>query len=150
LLLDRLEHPRRQVTLQEAQRRSLEAAFTVAGGPVDPREEPARPFGASLGIARRGTDSFMSGPAAASEPSTPRLLVLDDGQPHEVFDVLALEDGIARVRSPFLFEVGEELAVRIEADGRVSEATARVRAHVGPDDARITELELWDRTDRSE
>lgn len=90
----------------------------------------------------------MSSPAAASEPSTPRLLVIDEGQAHEVFDVLALADGLARVRSPFLFEVGEELAVRIEADGRVSEATARVRAHVGPDDARITELEISDLRDR--
>ncbi len=89
----------------------------------------------------------MSSPAAVSEASTPRLLVLDGGQPHEVFDVLALADGIARVRSPFLFEVGEELAVRIEVDGRVSEATARVRAHVGPEEARITELEISDRSD---
>jgi hypothetical protein len=93
----------------------------------------------------------MSSPGALSEASTttlPRLLVLDDGRPHEVFDVLALADGLARVRSPFLFEVGEELAVRIEADGRVSEATARVRAHVGPEEARITELEILDRSDR--
>lgn len=93
----------------------------------------------------------MSSPVAISAASTtplPRLLVLDDGQPHEVFDVLALADGLARVRSPFLFEVGEELAVRIEADGRVSEATARVRAHVGPEEARITELEILDRSDR--
>jgi hypothetical protein len=92
----------------------------------------------------------MSSPAAVSEASTPRLLVLDDGDAHEVFDVLALADGIARVRSRFLFEVGEELAVRIEADGRVSEATARVRAHVGPEEARITELELSDHSDRSD
>jgi hypothetical protein len=89
----------------------------------------------------------MSSPAAVSESSPPRLLVLDGGQPHEVFDVLALADGIARVRSPFLFEVGEELTVRIEADGRISEATARVRAHVGPEEARITELEIWDRSE---
>lgn len=95
----------------------------------------------------------MSSPAAVSEASTqrlPRLLVLDEGQPYEVFDVLALADGLARVRSPFLFEVGEELMVRIEVDGRVSEATARVRAHVGPDEARITELELLDRTEKVE
>ena len=89
----------------------------------------------------------MSSPAAVSEASPPRLLVLDAGQPHEVFDVLALADGIARVRSAYLFEVGEELTVRIEVDGRTSEAVARVRAHVGPDDARITELELSDRSD---
>jgi hypothetical protein len=91
----------------------------------------------------------MSSPAAVSEASTARLLVLDDGRSHEVFEVLALADGSARVRSPFLFEVGEELAIRIEAEGRVSEATARVRAHLGPEEARITELEIWDRTERS-
>jgi hypothetical protein len=83
----------------------------------------------------------MSSPAAVSE-AAPRLLVLDAGRTHEVFDVLALADGIARVRSPFLFEVGEELAVRLEVDGRVTETTARVRAHVGPEEGRITELEL--------
>ncbi|HWU86826.1 MAG TPA: hypothetical protein VN253_06110 [Kofleriaceae bacterium] len=87
----------------------------------------------------------MSSPAAVSEASTPRLLVLDDGRPHDVFDVLNISEGLARVRSPFLFEVGEELTVRIEVDGNTSEALARVRAHVGPEDARITELELWDR-----
>lgn len=84
----------------------------------------------------------MSSPAAVSEVAPPRVLVLDGGEAHEVFDVLALADGIARVRSPFLFEVGEELAVRLEVDGRVTETTARVRAHVGPEDARITELAL--------
>jgi hypothetical protein len=92
----------------------------------------------------------MSSPAAVSEASTTRLLVLDDGRTHEVFDVLALADGIARVRSAFLFEVGEELAVRIETDGRVSEGAARVLGHVGPAEARITELEIWDRIDRSD
>jgi hypothetical protein len=91
----------------------------------------------------------MSSPAAVSDASAPRLLLLDEGQPHEVFDVLALSDGIARVRSPYLFEVGEELPVRIEVEGRVEEATARVRAHVGTDDARITELEIGDRSARS-
>jgi hypothetical protein len=89
----------------------------------------------------------MSSRPAPREASTPRVLVLDEGQPHEVFDVLDLSEGIARVRSPYLFEVGEELAVRIETDGGTSEAVARVRAHVGPGDARVTELELLDRTE---
>ena len=88
----------------------------------------------------------MASRAALSEASTPRMHVLDDGRSHEVFDVLNITDGVARVRSPYLFEVGEELAVRIEQDGLVSEAVARVRAHVGPDDAKITELELSDRS----
>ncbi|HWO17804.1 MAG TPA: hypothetical protein VNO30_03485 [Kofleriaceae bacterium] len=89
----------------------------------------------------------------STPPSPPggavRILVLDEDQPHEVFDVLALADGIARVRSPFLFEVGEELEVRIEDGGQSSEMIARVRAHVGPEEERITELEIRDRPDRS-
>jgi hypothetical protein len=93
----------------------------------------------------------MSSQAAKSESALPRVLVLlDDDTAHDVFDVLGLLDGditIVRVRSPFLFEIGEELAIRIEQDGLASDATARVRAHVGPDDARITELEISDRSE---
>ena len=88
---------------------------------------------------------MSTGRAAFSEAASPRILVVDGDQPHEVFDVLGISDGVARVRSPFLFEIGEELAVRIEQDGKVTEAVARVRAHVGPADARITELEISER-----
>jgi hypothetical protein len=87
----------------------------------------------------------MASQAAKSESSAPRVLVLGDDESHDVFDVLGLIDGIVRVRSPFLFEIGEELSIRIEQDGVVSEATARVRAHVGPDEGRITELEIIER-----
>ena len=75
------------------------------------------------------------------------LAVLDEDKPYDLFDVLEIVGEVARVRSPFLFEIGEELAVRIEQDGSVSEATARVRAHVGPEDARITELEIERRSE---
>jgi hypothetical protein len=91
--------------------------------------------------------------AAPSEASPPRVLVLDEDKPHDVFEVLGARDLIAeqgsvvRVRSPFLFEIGEELAIRIEQDGVVSDARAIVRAHIGPDDARITELEISERTE---
>jgi hypothetical protein len=71
--------------------------------------------------------------------------VLDGETPHEVFDVLEASSTIIRVRSAFLFEIGEELSLRIEQAGSTSGATARVRAHLGPDDARITELEISDR-----
>lgn len=83
------------------------------------------------------------GNAAASA----RMLVLDDGKLHEVFEVIELAGTVARVCSPFLFEIGEELSVRIEQDGAVSEAKARVRAHTGPAEQRITELELTARTE---
>lgn len=70
------------------------------------------------------------------------MAVLDDDKPYELFDVVEIVDGLARVRSPFLFEIGEELHVRVEHDGQVFEAQARVRAHVGPDETPITELVL--------
>src|SRR3954468_13586172 len=85
----------------------------------------------------------MSGRVAtASEDSAPRVIVLEEDTPHDVFEMVGVVDGIVRARSPFLFEIGEELRIRIEQDGKTTEATARVRAHVGPVDARITELEL--------
>ncbi len=75
--------------------------------------------------------------------------MLDGGAPHEVFTVLGITGDVIQVRSAFLFEIGEELTVRIEQDGSVSDATARVRTHLGPDDSRITELEISDRSGSS-
>jgi hypothetical protein len=95
---------------------------------------------------------MVTRPAAQSEASPPRVFVIDDDKPHDVFDVLGTIDGdgsIVRVRSPYLFEIGEELAIRIEQDGVSSDAIARVRAHIGPTDSRITELEISDRTPRT-
>jgi hypothetical protein len=85
-------------------------------------------------------------PAPSSEASSPRVLVVDSDGEHELFEVVAAVGDVIRVRSAFLFELGEELGVRIVHEGRVSEATARVRAHTGPDEARITELEISDRS----
>jgi hypothetical protein len=86
-------------------------------------------------------------PALSSDASSPRLLVLDGEAPHEVFDVVGSASNIIQVRSAFLFEIGEELTVRIEQDGSVSDATARVRAHLGLGDTRTTELEISDRSE---
>lgn len=72
--------------------------------------------------------------------------MIDGDAPHEVFEVVAAVGDVIRARSAFLFELGEELAVRIVQDGRISDATARVRAHTGPDEERITELEISDRS----
>lgn len=73
-------------------------------------------------------------------------MVVDGDAQHEVFEVVAAVSDVIRARAAFLFELGEELSVRILQDGRVSDAIARVRAHTGPDDARITELEISNRS----
>jgi hypothetical protein len=85
-------------------------------------------------------------PAPSSEASPPRVLVVDGDARHEVFVVVDAEGDLIRARSAYLFEIGEELTVEIVQEGRVSDATARVRAHTGPDTARITELEITDRS----
>jgi len=85
-------------------------------------------------------------PAVEAARASPTLFVLDDGKPYDLFDVLEIVGEVARVRSPFLFEIGEEFAVRVEHDGQVFEAQAKVRAHVGPPEMRITELALSEQT----
>jgi hypothetical protein len=71
-----------------------------------------------------------------------RVLLLDADKTHDVFDLIDIVDGVLRVRTAFLFEIGEELRVRVEQDGATSETTARVRAHTAGDGGRVTELEL--------
>ena len=108
---------------------------------------------------------MMSGRLAlSSDASLPRLLVLggspadasdashptDASQPtdaFDVFEVLGVSGDVVQVRSAFLFEVGEQLRLRIEHEGAVSDALAQVRGHVGADDARITELEISERSE---
>ena len=77
----------------------------------------------------------------------PRVLLLDDGKICDVFELIEITDALVRTRSAFLFEIGEELRVRIERDGNVTEAVARVRGHVPTGDDRITELELSEQTE---
>ena len=64
----------------------------------------------------------------------PRVLLVEAGTTHDVFDVVEVADGIVRARSAFLFEIGEELKLTIDD----KPATARVRAHTSG----VTELEL--------
>lgn len=72
-----------------------------------------------------------------------RVLLLDNGTPHDIFEVVEVTDAIIKARSPYLFEVGEELRLRIEDGDSTREAVARVRAHIGaPGGDKITELEL--------
>lgn len=81
-------------------------------------------------------------PARSTEATLPRLRVVDEAGEHEVFEVLASSATQLTVRSALLFELGEELTVRIEEGGATSEATVRVRAHGGPAEAPVTELDI--------
>ena len=75
------------------------------------------------------------------------FFVVDNDAVHDVFEVVEVQDQIARVRSPFLFEVGEYLTVRIERNGQVTEGLAKVRCHTGDPGAQITELEIGEDTE---
>jgi hypothetical protein len=82
----------------------------------------------------------MSGQMAPNHAPLPRVvLVVDDGT-RDVFEVVAIDDSIIRARSPFLFEVGEELRLRIVDASGARDVTARVIAHTG--EPKLTELEL--------
>jgi hypothetical protein len=74
------------------------------------------------------------------------VLLVDAGQAVDVFELVELTEGLVRVRAAFLFELGEELQLRIERDGSTVDTAARVRAHVGTGTDRVTELELGERT----
>ena len=71
-----------------------------------------------------------------------RVLLVEGSGVHDIFEVVELTDTVARVRSPYLFEIGEELVVRIERDGKSADARVRVRGHAGASDDKVTELEL--------
>jgi len=88
----------------------------------------------------------MSGDPAASGGSQARVQLVDGGHTHDVFELVELTDGLARVRTAYLFELGEELKLRIDEGAGAFEVPARVLAHVGPGDEKITELELGERT----
>jgi hypothetical protein len=72
-----------------------------------------------------------------------RVLLLDADAVHDVFELVELADAVVRVRTPYLFEVGEELQLRVErGDGPAADAVARVRKHTGDGADKVTELEL--------
>jgi hypothetical protein len=74
---------------------------------------------------------------------TVRVVLIDDGQPHDVLEVIDVSDNLVRARTAFLFEIGEELALRFEDAGKSWDAIGRVRGH----DKGVTELELSDQTE---
>jgi hypothetical protein len=62
------------------------------------------------------------------------VVLVEGGATHDVFEVVEVAEGLVRARTPFLFEIGEELKLRIDD----KDVTARVRGHVDG----VTELEL--------
>lgn len=76
-----------------------------------------------------------------------RVLLLDADKAHDVFDLVELTETVARVRTAYLYEIGEEMRIQVEENGKLSEALARVRAHTGAADDKVTELELIERID---
>ena len=74
----------------------------------------------------------------ATKDMAGRVLLVQGSGDHDIFEVVEVTEAVARVRSPFLFEVGEELILKIDQ----KELVARVVGHSGPADAKITELEL--------
>ncbi len=77
-----------------------------------------------------------------------RVLLLDADKTHDVFELVELTDTVARVRTAFLYEIGEEMRLRLEQEGgKAREALARVIAHTGAGDSKVTELELIEQTD---
>jgi hypothetical protein len=82
----------------------------------------------------------MSGPLATSRATLPRVDLVEGDSARDVFEVVSIDGGLICARSAFLFELGEELHVRIEDAGGSRDVTVRVRAHIG--DPRLTELEI--------
>ena len=67
------------------------------------------------------------------------MLLVDGDTAADVFEVIELGPALVTLRSPFWFEIGEELKLRIEGDGEPREVTARVRGHLANG---ASELEL--------
>ncbi|CAN5723751.1 hypothetical protein BH11MYX1_BH11MYX1_24480 [soil metagenome] len=85
--------------------------------------------------------------AASGQPATggsASVLLVDVGAPSDVFELIDLTDSTLVARSPFLFEIGEELNLRLDRDGSLSEITARVRSHRADG---TSELEILDQSE---
>ena len=67
----------------------------------------------------------------------------DDANDHDVLEVVSVTDTLVRARTPYRFEIGEELRLRIEPDSaataKAREVTARVRAHDSED---VTDFDI--------
>jgi hypothetical protein len=74
-------------------------------------------------------------------PRPTRVSVLGgNGATYEPFEVVTFEGAKLVVRGPLLFEVGENLRLKVERDGNVSEVKVRISAHAGSGEDVLTEL----------
>ena len=71
-----------------------------------------------------------------------RIVVVEGDLEHDVLEVLGVDDDVLRVRSPLLFEIGEELSLRITDHAGTRTKQARIVGHSGPSTATVTELVL--------
>lgn len=71
-------------------------------------------------------------------------MLVDAGAPSDVFELIELTDLTLVARSPFLFEIGEELKLRIEQAGSLTDITARIRCHRADG---ASELEILDQSE---
>ena len=74
-----------------------------------------------------------------------RVTVLGgNGTAYDVFEVLSYEGNKLVVKGPLLFEIGEKLRLKVEADGNITELVVRVDAHTGTGDEVQTAITVID------
>ena len=72
-------------------------------------------------------------------PRPTRVSVLGgNGTTYDVFEVVSYEANKLLVRAPLLFEVGEQLRLKVERDGNITELKVRVDSHTGTGDDVVT------------
>ncbi|MEZ4363792.1 MAG: hypothetical protein R3B48_26675 [Kofleriaceae bacterium] len=69
----------------------------------------------------------------------PAVTALSGDAEFSMFEVVSFEGKVLRVHTPFALALGEELALKIEGQGRT---TARVTGHVRSGEREVTELTL--------
>ena len=87
---------------------------------------------------------MSASPAPSGTAAQSRAVEVRHGEVRAGVELIERAGRVVRVRTAYLFEVGEALELHLDgADGRVT-GRAWVRAHVGPPEAQITELVLED------
>jgi len=77
-------------------------------------------------------------------PAGVALAVVAGATAYDMFEVVALDNGGARVRAPVLLEISEEVPLRVTRDGASIEVRARVAGHERSDNGAVTQLVFID------